>query len=264
MNSDGFSWATAHVPDLRDSFAQERAKIAHLSAPDVQVTEYSFCTGQGLVFTPPQVQGDDVLYFHGGGWIVGSPWTHRTLCSWLAHHARARVFAPPYALAPEQPFPQQVLDAKALAAEFGATRGSFTVAGDSAGAAMGLWADAGDKVVSLYGAFGCADTPSYYAFEDGSQGLTGADMDAMYGYLLGDTPRSDFQAALAREGGPMLMVAAGLDPLWGDSDWMEAASRRAVTRINTLDRPHAFLQFCATDAVAMGVMRQIGDWLRAG
>jgi len=256
------NWADAHVPDLRASFAAERAEIAHLCAPDVRIDDHMFCTGRGLVFTPPVPAADDILYFHGGGWIVGSPWTHCTLCSWLAHHAGARVFAPPYALAPEHRFPQQVLDAKSLAAEFAAGRARFTIAGDSAGAAMALWADAGAKVVSLYGAFGCVDTPSYYAFEDGSQGLTGADMDGMYGHLLADTPRHDFQAALAMTGGPLLIVAAGLDPLLGDSDWMEAASQRPVTRINAPQHPHAFLQFCATDAAAMGVMANVGAWLR--
>ena len=82
-----------------------------------------------------------LLYLHGGGFVTGSPRTHRPLTAELAHHAGATVVVPDYALAPEQPFPAAVDD---VAAVYGALveRGParLTVAGDSAGGnlAVGL------------------------------------------------------------------------------------------------------------------------------
>jgi acetyl esterase/lipase len=52
-----------------------------------------------------------ILYFHGGGFIAGSPETHRPLISRLAHAASARALVPQYRLAPEFPYPAALRDA---------------------------------------------------------------------------------------------------------------------------------------------------------
>ena len=52
-----------------------------------------------------------LLYLHGGGYICGSPRTHRDLLARLALAAHVRVFALDYRLAPEHPFPAAVDDA---------------------------------------------------------------------------------------------------------------------------------------------------------
>jgi acetyl esterase/lipase len=44
-----------------------------------------------------------VLYFHGGGYVMGSRNSHRGLAGRIARAARARVFLPDYRLAPEHP-----------------------------------------------------------------------------------------------------------------------------------------------------------------
>jgi acetyl esterase/lipase len=51
-----------------------------------------------------------ILYFHGGGYIAGSPETHRPLIARLALAAEAHAFAPAYRLAPEFAFPAAVRD----------------------------------------------------------------------------------------------------------------------------------------------------------
>ncbi|MDE1986541.1 MAG: alpha/beta hydrolase [Alphaproteobacteria bacterium] len=51
-----------------------------------------------------------ILYFHGGGYIAGSPETHRALVAKLAHAAEASAFTAAYRLAPEHPFPAAVRD----------------------------------------------------------------------------------------------------------------------------------------------------------
>lgn len=51
-----------------------------------------------------------ILYFHGGGFIAGSPETHRPFASRLALAAGARILVPQYRLAPEYPYPAALRD----------------------------------------------------------------------------------------------------------------------------------------------------------
>jgi acetyl esterase/lipase len=78
----------------------------------------------GLAFTPGQLgpipgewtrhakaaPGRVILYFHGGGYIAGSPQSHRALVGRLAEAAEAAAFAPRYRLAPDCVFPAAVRD----------------------------------------------------------------------------------------------------------------------------------------------------------
>ncbi|MEX1178545.1 MAG: alpha/beta hydrolase [Nitriliruptor sp.] len=99
-----------------------------------------------------------LLYVHGGGFVVGSPRSHRGLTSALAHAADATVVVPDYRLAPEHPFPAAADDVRAVhAALLERTPQRVTVAGDSAGGnlAIGLAValrDAGDTSLAAVGA----------------------------------------------------------------------------------------------------------------
>jgi len=79
------------------------------------------------------------LYLHGGGYLSGSPATHRAITGHLASRCGARVFAADYRLAPEHPFPAALDDAVAacrgLLAE-GVAPGDLVIAGDSAGGGL--------------------------------------------------------------------------------------------------------------------------------
>ncbi len=84
-----------------------------------------------------------LLFFHGGGFVVGSLETHDSLCRQLARHSGSAVLALDYRLAPEHPFPCAVEDAWAAmawlfrhASALGLDAGRVTVAGDSAGATL--------------------------------------------------------------------------------------------------------------------------------
>jgi acetyl esterase len=82
-----------------------------------------------------------ILFFHGGGFVLGGIGTHGDLCRWLAHTAGMRVLAATYRLAPEHKFPAQLDDALAICRHVQARAGEGEVAhdrlilcGDSAGA----------------------------------------------------------------------------------------------------------------------------------
>lgn len=81
-----------------------------------------------------------VLYFHGGGWVLGSEKSDDPFCRYLCVHADAVVVSVDYRHAPEAPFPAAVDDAVAAlrwvggaAADLGGIPGRLAVAGWSAG-----------------------------------------------------------------------------------------------------------------------------------
>jgi len=101
-------------------------------------------SGLGLrVFTPVAAGGEALpalLFFHGGGFVVGDLDTHDGLCRILAAQSGARVIAVDYLLAPEHKFPAAVEDAFAAlgwieenAAALGVDANRIAVGGDSAG-----------------------------------------------------------------------------------------------------------------------------------
>jgi acetyl esterase len=84
--------------------------------------------------------GPLLVFFHGGGWAVGSIKSHDRACALLAHDSGVKVLSVEYRLAPEHPFPAAPDDALrawrtvvADPARFGADSGSIAVGGDSAG-----------------------------------------------------------------------------------------------------------------------------------
>ncbi len=84
--------------------------------------------------------GPLLVFFHGGGWAVGSIESHDRACALLACEAGVKVLSVEYRLAPENPFPAAADDAlrawQAVTAEpgrFGTEPGRIAVGGDSAG-----------------------------------------------------------------------------------------------------------------------------------
>ena len=81
-----------------------------------------------------------ILYFHGGGWVIGDLQTHHPFCQALAERCQVNVLAVDYRLAPEHPYPAAQEDCLAAAEwaaqrleDLGPNNGAMVIAGDSAG-----------------------------------------------------------------------------------------------------------------------------------
>ncbi len=91
-------------PTRRGIWIGRRLFAAVTTTPPLRGTEVRECTHAGLRaewVTAPRAaardtQGRVVLYLHGGGFLVGSPRTHRNLISRLSHVLATPVLAPDY------------------------------------------------------------------------------------------------------------------------------------------------------------------------
>jgi acetyl esterase len=140
-----------------------------------------------------------LLYFHGGGFTIGSVATHESLCRHLAHLAHCAVVAVDYRLAPEHPYPTAVHDAwdslQALrdqAPALGLDPACMAVGGDSAGgtlaAVVALMArDAGValalQLLFYPGTTAHQDTESHQRFSHGFA-LEGTSIDYFFDHYI--------------------------------------------------------------------------------
>ena len=128
------------VADLRAGYAMMGAMVPVDDTVAVEAGELGGVAGEWLTPTTADA-GRVVLYFHGGGYNIGSAETHRSMLTHLATRARTRVFSADYRLAPESPFPAAIDDATAAYEGLlagGADPARIVVAGDSAGGGLAL------------------------------------------------------------------------------------------------------------------------------
>jgi acetyl esterase/lipase len=118
----------------------ERAERVFPTPADVTIDRVTAPTCPAERLRPPGVRTDAaVLYLHGGGYVIGSPRSHRHLAAAIARAAGVQALLLDYRLAPEHPFPAALDDALA-AYEWLQTQGvapnRIVVAGDSAGGGL--------------------------------------------------------------------------------------------------------------------------------
>lgn len=102
----------------------------------VEVIELAGRPAERLTPDAIAVEGAVVLYLHGGGYVSGSPNTHRTYAGQLALQAGVPVVTLDYRLAPEDPFPAGLNDALLAFDQLAPAR--TAIAGDSAGGGLAL------------------------------------------------------------------------------------------------------------------------------
>ena len=191
-----------------------------------------------------------LVYFHGGGWVVGDLDSYNALCRLTCRNADIQVLSIDYRLAPEHKAPASLDDAYAAflwahehAAELGGIPGRVAVGGDSAGgnlsAAVSLRArdDGGPLPVLQWLIYPSTDqsgnTRSRTLFANGFL-LTKRDIDWFSAHHLDDSgvqrtdPRVSPLLAEDLSGlSPALVVTAGFDPLRDEGDSYAAALRAA-------------------------------------
>ena len=134
------------TPEAARAAAKERTANAPRELEDVASIRDTEVPGPGgdlpvRIYTPSE--GDNhslIMWFHGGGWVIGSLETHDHICRYLAHGAGCIVVSVDYRLAPEHKFPAGLNDcitATRWVAEnaetFGGDPARIALAGDSAG-----------------------------------------------------------------------------------------------------------------------------------
>lgn len=275
---DRGDWLVDPPERLRAAYDACRAALAGDEAPGVAITP----SAEGLRFTPPgaPLPGGKriaILYFHGGGFVVGSPETHRVAVSHLSARTRLPVLSCRYRRAPEHPFPAQAEDAArhcaaALAGEtaLGALD-AILIAGDSAGAAMAFWAEGRLEpalrarvggIVGFYGAFGETASRSIETY-GAREGMSAAVIDAVYA-RLGATDDEIRVARHAEPIAPVYLAAAGCDPFRDDSlhlaERLSAAGRAcALDLAPTL--PHAWLHMAGRVPAASAALDRAAAWI---
>ena len=118
----------------------ERAEKVFPTPPEVKVERVSAPGAPVEWLRPPgAVAGRVVLYLHGGGYVIGSPRSHRHLAAAIASAAAASALLLDYRLAPEHPYPAAVDDATAAyrwLLDQGIAPEHVVIAGDSAGGGL--------------------------------------------------------------------------------------------------------------------------------
>jgi acetyl esterase len=176
-----------------------------------------------------------LVFFHGGGWVIGSLESHDGICRLLANRAGCVVVSVDYRLAPEHPYPAAAEDAYAATrwvAEHAATLGGdpqrIAVGGDSAGgnltAVVALMARdrGGPRLVHQLLVYPVTDAPGgNRSYRENGEGyfLTTTMMEWFWEHYTGGDPsrRDPYLAPLhatdVRGLPPALVITAEFDPL---------------------------------------------------
>ena len=212
-----------------------------------------------------------VVYYHGGGWVVGDLDTHDGVCRFLAHETGAGVLAVDYRLAPEYKFPAAVEDALAAfhwavaaARRLGFVPTRVAVAGDSAGgnlaAVVSLLAtrEGGRRPAAQMLIYPVTDLAnrhaSYRLFPEGFF-LTAAEMEWYIAHYLPNRaaardPRASPLLAPDLSGLPSaLVLTAGFDPLRDEGEAYAARLEAAGVRVWCRRYPGLVHGFCNTTSV---------------
>jgi acetyl esterase len=190
-----------------------------------------FYRGKGA----PEKNAPCLVFFHGGGWVIGDLDSHDVLCRDLANGAECVVIAVDYRLAPEHKFPAAMDDSLAAlrwiaahAAELGIDGNRLAVGGDSAGGNIAIYAcmDSRDnKGPALCYQLLFYPSTDLGMLTEGYQRFTeGPAFNAITAkwfrdqYLRDENDMSDLRASPLRAANfsglpPALIITAGLDPL---------------------------------------------------
>lgn len=248
-----------------------------------------------LVYSPLSAEGREdllpvIVFFHGGGWVVGSLKSHDAMCRRLANAAEAIVLSVDYRLSPEAKYPAATEDCYAATVwaskfieNFGGDPTRLVVCGDSAGgnlaAVVALMArDRGGPAIAgqvlLYPITDHSfDTKSY---KENGRGyfLTTETMKWFWNHYLanpeqGAEPYASPLRADLKGLPPAIVLTAEYDPLRDEANAYASKLQEAgvaVRRIACMGHVHGFLRRLdvfpqAAGGTLIGVAKQLREML---
>jgi acetyl esterase len=245
------------------------------------------------IYTPKTLRQADgpaggLVFFHGGGWVIGDLDSHDVACRKLAVEGQLIVISVDYRRAPEHKFPAAVEDAIAATAwiaaharELGIDPERLLVGGDSAGgnlaAVVALAARDGNGPsisgqVLIYPATDFAMTHASHREPETSILLTHSVIRWFRDhYLNGEADVGDWRASPARANTlaglpPAYVLTAGADPLRDEGDEYARRLKEAGVAVTHRTFPgqfHGFFTMGKLLQQANVAVSEIGVWLRA-
>lgn len=260
-------WRRGNVRNLR--FAYERACRVTSAGADWRMIEADGRRIRLLVHQASPRGNRAILYFHGGGWMFGSPATHADISGDLSHATGLTVISVDYRLAPEHKAPAAIADGVAAlrhCRDAGFT--SLILAGDSAGGALALAVERaaarqGERIAgvcSFYGAFGHVTAPRGKTCD----GLDALSVRRYWRAANGSAGRSPYSISALADGpgSPVHLVIAGRDPMRDESIALARALRSRSVSVDIYPfEGHSFLQHPLAHRARQTAYRNLVRWI---
>jgi acetyl esterase len=291
------AYETITPTEAREFYLNGRA-VSHPEPPELHSAKsLSIPAAHGSIparmYTPKKLRKVDglspcLVYFHGGGWVIGDLDSHDVVCRTLAHEGELIVIAVDYRLAPEHKFPAAVDDAIAATAwvasnarQLGIDASRLIVGGDSAGgnlAAVTAIASRdgnGPPIAAqllIYPATDFAMTQASHSDPETSVLLTHAAVRWFSNhYLSSASDVHDWRASPARAKTlaglpPAYVLIAGGDPLRDEGDEYANRLKEAGVPVTYRSFPGQFHGFFTMGKLLMQAnvaAREIGNWLKS-
>ncbi len=291
------AYETLSAPEAREFYSQARFATNPEPPELAKVEPLSIPAPHGRiparVYTANKLRRKDglspaLVFFHGGGWVIGDLETHDVVCRKLANKGELIVISVDYRLAPEHKFPAAVDDAVAAtkwiaanASALGIDAERLSVGGDSAGgnlaAVVSIAARDGNGPaiagqVLVYPAVDFAMTHPSHSEPETSILLTHSVIRWFRDHYLTSTADAhDWRASPARARTliglpPAYVLTAGADPLRDEGDEYAERLRQAGVNVTYKHFPgqfHGFFTMGRLLEQANVAASDIGAWLKA-
>jgi len=288
------AYETLTPPEAREYYMQARL-VANPEPPELLSAESLAIPAPhgripARIYTPKKLRKADglapgLVFFHGGGWVIGNLETHDVVCRKLAHEGEMIVMSVDYRLAPEHRFPAAVEDAvtatkwvAANAKGLGIDASRLVVGGDSAGgnlaAVVSLHArENGPKLAGqllVYPATDFSRKHPSHSEPETSILLTHTVVTWFMNNYLGDADINDCRASPARartlaDLPPAYVLTAGADPLRDEGDEYAARLKEAGVAVTYRHFPGQFHGFFTMGKLlnqANIAVGEIATWLK--